>query len=172
MVPRRNTASTTNGATRALEMDTSPGTYALLLAVHAPVELQIGALGIIKFESPFCMYFGSALGPGGVKARIKHHLQPVHRTHWHVDYLRQEADVQAVWYCNDPARLECVWANAALQHRGVSPVPQFGSSDCGCYSHLLKANKLPSLRSFRRQVRGAASQSSAPIRELLLGPGG
>jgi Uri superfamily endonuclease len=134
-------------------MDSSPGTYALLLALQAPAELQIGRLGRIEFDSPFYLYFGSAFGPGGLEARIRHHLQPARRAHWHIDYLRQEADVLGVWYSSDRARLECIWANAALVHRSVSLVPRFGSSDCRCQSHLLAANRLPTLCAFRRRIR-------------------
>ncbi len=133
-------------------LDSTSGTYALILALQAPAELQIGCLGRIQFDSPFYLYFGSAFGPGGLEARIRHHLQPARRAHWHIDYLRQEADVLGVWYSYDRARLECIWANAALVQRGVSLIPRFGSSDCRCQSHLLAANRLPTLRTFRRRI--------------------
>jgi Uri superfamily endonuclease len=132
-------------------LDSSPGTYALILALQAPTELQIGCLGQIRFDSPFYLYFGSAFGPGGLEARIRHHMQPARRAHWHVDYLRQEADVLGVWYSSDRVRLECIWANA-LVHRHVSLVPRFGSSDCRCESHLLALARLPTLRAFRRRI--------------------
>ena len=133
-------------------LDSSPGTYVLILALRAPTELRIGCLGRIQFDSPFYLYFGSAFGPGGLEARIKHHLHPVHRAHWHIDYFRQVAEVLCAWYSSDRARLECVWANAALPHPGVSPVPRFGSSDCRCQSHLLAVSGRPSLSAFRRRL--------------------
>ena len=133
-------------------LNSTPGTYALILALEAPTELQIGCLGRIQFDAPFYLYFGSAFGPGGLKARITHHLQPARRAHWHIDYLRQEAEVLGAWYSSDRARLECMWANMALTHRGVSLVPRFGSSDCRCESHLLAVNKRPSLSAFRRRL--------------------
>jgi len=133
-------------------VDSTTGTYALILALPAPVELRIGCLGRIRFDSPFYLYFGSAFGPGGLDARIKHHLLPARRAHWHIDYLRQEAEVLSVWYSSDNARLECIWANSALAHRGVSLVPRFGSSDCRCQSHLLAASRLPCLSAFRRRI--------------------
>ena len=146
-------------------LDASPGTYALLLALQTPAALQVGRLGRIEFDSPFYLYFGSALGPGGIRARIRHHLRTAHRPHWHIDYLRQEAEVAGIWYSTDRARLECTWATAALAHRGVSTVPQFGSSDCACQSHLLAAGKLPTLRTFRRCV-SEMHPGGAQIREL------
>lgn len=133
-------------------LDSSRGTYALILTLQAPTELQIGCLGRIQFDSPFYLYFGSAFGPGGLEARIKHHLQPARRVYWHIDYLRQVAEVLGAWYSSDRARLECIWARAASALRGVSPVPRFGSSDCHCQSHLFAVNKLPSLSAFRRHL--------------------
>jgi Uri superfamily endonuclease len=133
-------------------LDSTPGTYALVLGLAAPLELQIGRLGRIRFDSPFYIYFGSAFGPGGLNARIKHHLAPARRAHWHIDYLRQEAKVLKVWYSTESTRLECIWANTSMEHRDVSPVPRFGSSDCRCQSHLLTADKLPNLTTSRRRI--------------------
>ena len=148
-------------------LDATPGTYALLLALQAPTELQIGCLGRIQFDSPFYLYFGSAFGPGGLEARIKHHLQPARRAHWHIDYLRQAAKVLGAWHSSDTARLECTWAGAALALRSVSLVPRFGSSDCRCQSHLLAVNRLPSLSAFRRRLNevrpGCARIQQLPI---------
>ena len=67
--------------------DARPGTYALLLGLDEPVELEVGRLGRIHFGSPFYLYFGSAFGPGGLVARLQHHLRPARRPHWHVDYV-------------------------------------------------------------------------------------
>ena len=148
-------------------LNSTPGTYALLLTLQEPTELQVGRLDRIHFKSPFYLYFGSAFGPGGLEARIKHHLQPACRAHWHIDYLRQAAEVLGAWYTNDMARLECTWANAASALRGVSPVPRFGSSDCRCYSHLLAVNRLPSLAAFRRRLN-ALRPGCARIRQLTI----
>jgi len=144
-----------------------PGTYALLLALDAPVELEIGRLGQIHFESPYYMYVGSAFGPGGLQARICHHTQPVRHSHWHIDYLRQVADVVGVWFSADHVGFECVWANAALAVRGASQVPRFGSSDCRCQSHLVAVSRLPSVAAFRRRLN-VLQGGCAPIRQLYI----
>ena len=146
-------------------LDSTPGTYALLLELPRPTEVRVGRLGQIDFASPFYLYFGSAFGPGGLRARLEHHLQPLSRTHWHIDYLRQVARVVAVWHTCDNARLECTWVNAASVLRGVSPVPRFGASDCWCRSHLLAAPRLPSLSAFRRHLN-AVKPGCASIRQL------
>jgi Uri superfamily endonuclease len=146
-------------------VDSIPGTYALLLELHEPTELQVGRHGQIYFESPFYLYFGSAFGPGGLGARLKHHLHPPGRAHWHIDYLRQVTGVLGAWHTRDTARLECTWADAASALRGVSFVPGFGSSDCCCHSHLLAVQRLPSLSAFRRHLN-ALRPGCASIRRL------
>jgi len=143
------------------------GTYALVLKLESPLELQVGRLGRIRFEAPYYLYFGSAFGPGGLGARINHHLQPARHPHWHIDHLRQMTTVVGVWYTNDVAHLECDWANAASAHRGVLPVPGFGSSDCGCYTHLIATPRFPSRSAFRRQLN-AVHPGCARIRQLQL----
>jgi Uri superfamily endonuclease len=144
-----------------------PGTYALLLGLQEPAELEVGRLGAIRFDSPFYLYFGSAFGPGGLKARLGRHLRPERRLHWHIDYLRQVTEILGVWHTNDTARLECTWARAASALRGASLVPRFGSSDCHCRSHLLAFPRLPGLRAFRRRL-DALQPGCAGIRHLQL----
>jgi len=142
-----------------------PGTYALLLGLREPALLKVGRLGRIRFDAPYYLYFGSAFGPGGIAARVKHHLEPVRRSHWHIDYLLQTAEVLAIWHTRDPARLECTWARAASALRGSSLVPRFGSSDCRCRSHLLAVHRLPSLPTFRRRL-SALRPGGSRIRQL------
>ena len=145
-----------------------PGTYALLLALDAPVELEVGRLGQILFESPYYLYVGSAFGPGGLRARIGHHTQPVRYPHWHIDYLRQVADVVGIWFTADRERFECAWANAALAIRGATQVTRFGSSDCRCQSHLVAVSRLPSVTAFRRRLNVLQPGCTA-IRQLHIG---
>jgi Uri superfamily endonuclease len=133
-------------------LDSRPGTYALLLELHEPTELQVGNLGRIRFDSRFYLYFGSALGPGGLAARLGHHLQAGRQAHWHIDYLRQAAAVLGAWHTRDTARLECTWAGAASSLPGAKLVPRFGSSDCLCRSHLIGVRRRPSLSAFRRRL--------------------
>lgn len=145
--------------------DSTPGTYVLMLVLHAPAELEVGSLGQIQFDSRYYLYFGSAFGPGGLEARLKHHLRPVRRAHWHIDYLRQVAEVVGAWYSADRARLECTWASAVPALRGVSPVARFGSSDCRCQSHLFGIDRRPSLSAFRRRINDLRP-GGEPIRQL------
>ena len=114
------------------------GSYALLLRLDQTAWLQIGRLGRWPFAAGYYLYLGSALGSGGLAARLRRHLSPVERPFWHIDYLRRQAVVTAVWVQEDPARLECAWATLAAQWPNVTiPVPRFGASDCRCAAHLV-----------------------------------
>lgn len=156
-----------NQATMENLLTAAPGSYALVLALSGSSELRVGRLGSIRFDAPYYLYFGSAFGPGGLEARIRHHLKAARHPHWHIDYLRQAADVIEVWYSLDEARLECVWANMVLTHRDVTPVARFGSSDCRCRSHLMSSNSRPGLSAFQRQ-QGQIRPDNAQIRRLRI----
>lgn len=122
-----------------------PGTYVLILSLARGRAIQVGRFGSFFFPVGAYLYFGSALGPGGLAARLRRHLALVgqelpgqpKRLHWHIDYLRQEADVTAVWWACSPTNLEHDWAALAGQLPGATmPVARFGASDCHCPSHL------------------------------------
>lgn len=168
-VPERNLHAPSDATSEHMNPlnDSRPGTYALVLALEAPVELRIGSLGQIQFDSAFYLYTGSAFGPGGLAARVRHHLEPVRRAHWHIDHLRQRAEVLAVWHNASRQRLECHWAEAAAAYTGTSAVPGFGSSDCYCESHLFAVRTLPSLAAFRRRVFARWPECSSTNRTQL-----
>ena len=130
-----------------------PGTYVLVLSSRSTDLIQVGRLGALQLQSGFT-YVGSALGPGGVRARLAHHLKPSRRPHWHIDYLRAHTRVAEIWYCLDTRRLEHVWAEHIGLAEGASvPLVGFGSTDCGCESHLFFFQQRPSRERFR-QVLG------------------
>ncbi|MFQ6014179.1 MAG: DUF123 domain-containing protein [Anaerolineae bacterium] len=95
------------------------------------------------------MYVGSALGPGGLTARLTRHLHRNKALHWHIDHLLQCARLLEIWAIVSPERLECRWATVVRQLYGAtSPVPGFGSSDCRCPSHLTYLPTVPQFASF------------------------
>jgi Uri superfamily endonuclease len=113
------------------------GTYLLLAQLNREVEIRVGKLGTFRFAAGWYAYAGSALGPGGVQARLARHARADKRLHWHVDYLLQRAALEATWHVAHPQRLECAWARAAQALADAqTPVPGFGASDCRCASHL------------------------------------
>lgn len=134
-------------------MRSRPGTYALILRAAQQKNVQVGRLGKLAMQPGFYVYIGSALGPGGLKARIGRHLRPAIRPHWHIDYLRRETEWVAVRYAYDAVRRECAWAEAFSNLRGSDiPLFGFGSSDCRCPAHLCFFDRMPLLRTFRNAL--------------------
>ena len=144
-----------------------PGTYILLLELRAVERIRVGKLGRHRFAAGHYAYVGSAFGPGGLAARLAHHLKTSASPHWHIDYLRPRAAVRAIWHARTDPHTEHQWARALMQLRGASvSVEGFGSSDCRCRAHLVHLPRRPRRRSLRRhwQIQGGASRP--PIRQI------
>jgi len=121
-----------------------PGSYVLIMRCTGIDRLTIGRLGILRIRKGYYLYAGSACGPGGIRARVHHHLAHSSRPHWHLDYLRPAVDLIEVWYSTDPERLEHRWAGTLRAGDGCSmPLPGFGSSDCSCIAHLFYSKRKP-----------------------------
>jgi Uri superfamily endonuclease len=139
-----------------------PGTYALVMQSADSRRLEIGRLGTLPLRPGFYLYVGSAFGPGGLPARLRHHSKPAPRPHWHIDYLRSATRLLEIWYSHEEAVLEHAWAEAILRMRSAStPLAGFGSSDCRCPSHLSFHPEHPSRRSLRRALRAPLPRSAA-----------
>jgi Uri superfamily endonuclease len=137
-------------------LESTPGTYALILSSSADSSVQIGRLGLLHVHPGFYVYVGSACGPGGVRARVAHHRQCAARPHWHIDYLRVVTRLTAIWYAYDTLRREHQWAAGLHQTRGVFiPLQRFGASDCTCASHLYFFSRRLTCNAFRRRMRYA-----------------
>lgn len=127
------------------------GTYALLIPLEAGLRLRIGRLGIHHLVPGWYVYAGSALG--GLSGRLRHHLGPKGRLHWHIDYLLAEARVGRVWYAVGADRLECAWNQVIGGLPGAGcPVPGFGASDCHCRSHLTYFPSMPPMDLFAEKL--------------------
>jgi Uri superfamily endonuclease len=148
------------------------GTYVLALWLGRPRTLVIGRLGAFEFPSGWFLYVGSALGPGGLRARVQRHWRyPTSgkRAHWHIDYLRKQAIWGGVWgRASGPGEpdqalvgqsapnqalvgqsapdqgTECRWAALLrLLPQARVVAPGFGASDCRCPAHLVHVTDLP-----------------------------
>jgi len=129
------------------------GTYALVMQLARTATISIGRLGPVTFKVGYYVYTGSAFGPGGLAARIGHHLKHSKKCHWHIDYLRRFAEVNEIWYTTHPDRVECRWAKILHDTRGASLIcPGFGASDCRCSAHLFHFTRKPGVRTFRIKV--------------------
>jgi Uri superfamily endonuclease len=143
----------------------------LLLELPIQATLKVGRLGALDFTAGLYAYTGSARGPGGVAARLGHHLKVAKRCHWHIDYLRMLAPIVAAWAVWGPEAdglTECRLAARLIRqlpfqqpHRG------FGSSDCTCNSHLLYW-PLPNENraAFRSTAFGQVEETLFPLRRL------
>jgi Uri superfamily endonuclease len=125
------------------------GTYILILHLSKAARLTIGKLGVFDFPAGYYAYVGSAFGSGGLGGRIKHHLSPVTKPHWHIDYLRQAGTVCEIWHVVSETRHEHQWADTlhSLPDAHV-PVPRFGASDCQCDAHLSYLPDKPGVDAF------------------------
>lgn len=132
----------------------SKGTYVLLLNLAADTRLRIGALGEFDFPAGYYTYVGSAFGPGGLPARLKHHLAPAARPHWHIDYLRAVATLEEIWLAPGEEPRERAWAELMLAVPGATVLVEgFGASDSSAETHLFYFDVRPSLEDFAVGVR-------------------
>ena len=64
-----------------------PGVYALILEADRCLEVTVGKFGTLDVQPGYYAYIGSALGPGGLAARLKRHFSRDKLLRWHIDYL-------------------------------------------------------------------------------------
>jgi len=132
-------------------------TYFLCIYLKKARSIKIGKLGRFYFKKGNYIYVGSARKK--LVKRIERHLTKKKKKFWHIDYLLQYANVNAVWMCNQP---EERMANI-LSKKMAMPVLGFGSTDKKSKSHLfygkidkpflLKNFHLRNLLSYRRHQK-------------------
>ena len=146
------------------------GTYVLYLECHSQQRIVVGKLGPLHLAAGCFAYVGRAFGPGGLAARLAHHLRRPAAPHWHIDYLRSCTGVREIWHARTRPADEHKWARALSQIRGAEmPIHGFGSSDCGCPSHLVRLLRLPSKATFRRHLGRLSGGAPATIHRLAIG---
>jgi Uri superfamily endonuclease len=152
--------------------DAEPGTYALLLKLDKQERITIGKLGTFNFPAGYYLYVGSALGPGGLRARLARHRRDSENStgssssprgkklHWHIDYLLQRAQLVEVWSVASEERLECKWSEVARGLSGAQVLVRgFGSSDCCCPAHLIYFSAPPHREQFQRALQACSAIS-------------
>lgn len=123
-------------------MDKRGGTYALYLKMEQETEISVGRLGVFCFPAGHYVYVGSALGSGGLRARLARHQRSDKKLYWHIDYFLNHASIVDVQVDFSGKRLECHWAQILLSMPGAQIIaPRFGASDCRCSAHLIYAGK-------------------------------
>lgn len=151
------------------QLPAAAGSYALHLRLARPAALDVGRLGRFGFPAGDYFYLGSARGPGGLRARLRHHLSVSARPHWHIDALTRRAEITGIWYSEGPAALECLWSQALYSlPLAVCAAPGFGAADCpsGCPAHLAAFPRDGSLKAVEWALRAVlpVGQSLQSIR--------
>lgn len=126
------------------------GTYALVLLMEREKRLRVGALGETDFPEGHYVYVGSARR--GLRPRVMRHLAKKKRLRWHVDWLTSLPGCRpfaVMW--TSRIGVECGVA-LLLRRAADGYVPRFGSTDCGCASHLLGFR---SARAIERALSGS-----------------
>ena len=155
-----------NKTSMGIIIEPKPGTYALVLSCRTNARIQVGRLGTMRLQRGYYVYLGSALGAGGLRARIAHHQKRSTRPHWHIDYLRAHTQIQCIWFSYGERRREHQWARAMLTMRGAKvALLGFGASDCDCRSHIYFFRRCPSRISFQRALESLAKRHP-PVEEL------
>jgi len=125
-------------------ISSQPGTYLLIFHSARASSIKVGKLGQIELASGYYFYIGSAFGPGGVRARVRHHHGISQKPHWHLDYIRPLLSLQAICYSIDASRYEHEWANILSGELHMqAPSPGLGASDCRCHSHFFYTRSEP-----------------------------
>jgi len=113
-----------------VELSEEQGTSILIVSVAQLKRLKGGRLGTFDISPGFATCVGSAHGPGGIRARVGHHLESAAAPHWHVDSLLGVATPVEVWFAISDRKLEHDWAELLAEAAlFCSPIPRFGSSD-------------------------------------------
>lgn len=120
------------------------GVYILVFEVNRDMCMNIGSLGYVCFPKGVYGYVGSAKGFGGIKARIKHHMNKYKRRfRWHIDYLtvRNDVTINCVIYAETLDIDEGDVVKEVISDRCWKlSVLGFGSTDSRSPSHLFICN--------------------------------
>jgi len=116
------------------------GSYLLVLGLDRDKLVQIGRLGTMLFRKGYYVYVGSAMA--NLTARVERHKRTRKKEHWHIDYLCRAADSIVSLPIRSSRREECTIAQALSLILAHGPAG-FGSSDCGCETHLFRHKNNP-----------------------------
>ena len=117
---------------RKSEIPEEKGTYILKIRLGKGRKISYGRKSRF-FKKGFYFYVGSAFGNSlNLKSRILRHLSKEKSKHWHIDYLLDFGRIEEIFVSKE--RVECKVAKELSKK--LKPIPNFGSSDCSCFSHL------------------------------------
>ena len=136
------------------------GAYLLVLKLKKDEKIRPGKLQKITFKQGIYLYIGRARK--GLQGRLMRHLKEEKKLFWHIDYFLQKAAVEEVWIKKGFLD-ECRIARKVKSYLkdAVFPLKKFGSSDCGCISHLIY---LPEIKGGLKSLRKYLSFEKVNIR--------
>ena len=151
------------------EISQDAGTYIVILSSDENRPVLIGACGPLQLQPGYYLYAGSALGPGGLRARVGRHLGGTGQPRWHIDFLRQVTLPHEAWLYTGHDRQEHNWANALGNMPDVeATIPGLGASDCSCATHLFYTHSRPSITAFNNSLHNFGYGATARLLQLQL----
>ena len=128
------------------DLKPDPGSYTLIMRSQVNQTIQVGKTKSLELQPGYYIYCGSAMGSGGIRARVSRHLKVNKNKHWHIDSLLDWCDVLEVWLCYTSINFEHAWSEllGKVMDSGTKAF-RFGASDCTCQSHLFFATKKPKM---------------------------
>jgi len=113
------------------------GSYLLLIKLDINKFIKYGKNKNNYFKKGYYVYIGSALN--NLEKRIERHLKINKKKHWNIDYFLEYGIIKNIYYKENNYREECYIAG--LLNKIFLPIPNFGSSDCNCKTHLFYVKK-------------------------------
>ncbi len=130
------------------------GSYVLWFYLPGARSIEVGRLGRLSFRRGWYGYCGSAFGPGGLRARLGHHLRPSLRRHWHVDYFKSYGSLREIWWSEGKNHEHELSRILSAVDDALIPVPGFGAADCRCPSHFVRLPRRALIRQLYRRIAG------------------
>ena len=140
------------------------GSYLVVLKSEQAKTIPIGKLAQLDVRKGYYVYVGSAFGPGGVIARLKHHAKVSKKPHWHLDYLRAEMEFHQAYAEFSNESNECEWASQIAKNEiAIEPLKGFGSSGCHCRTHLFYFSSQSKVKRAIREISFVRKVSAADL---------
>jgi endonuclease-3 len=108
------------------------GIYILEITLDKDTTINFGKRYTAHFFAGYYYYIGSALN--NIDARLIRHLSDNKKIHWHIDFLLKYGRIKNIWIKETNEQEECTVAQKIAKQ--MESIPNFGSSDCRCHSHL------------------------------------
>jgi sugar fermentation stimulation protein A len=125
------------------------GDYFVVLSLSEDRDIKTGSLGLVHYPKGYYVYVGSARK--NLAARLARHQRKRKNFHWHIDYLRQEGNVEALVPVRTADDLEEEMAEAVSRIADFE-IKGFGATDKPSDSHLFGFSDNPIHRKDFMQV--------------------